>query len=163
LPCVQFYNLTSSLTSTIPALQVNSISIYVVARRNSNSPVIQRLLRVPGTPTLQLTASATSYVYSFFAGTGRSDSSTLSTGGHIFSGIGTATEAGLYTDGSVATLADASDPSGTTGTVLYVGEQGGGPFPGNIMEVLVYSESHNTATRQSIERSLGSKYGITVA
>jgi hypothetical protein len=61
----------------------------------------------------------------------------------------------------------ASGSSQTTssgGVILGDGTGGGGaPYDGDIAEVLIFPTALSTTDRQNVERSLGAKYGISVA
>jgi hypothetical protein len=181
LPTVQFDGNNDSLTSGTTYSNGVPYSVYVVAARDgiatgSNEQYLwslrdagknglRGLLSSPtsttstwsanvvaasGTPTTATTASSalgTPYVFtSIYSGTGLQ-----------LSNIAAGLNGTMTSNSSTALMTSASSQ-------IYVGGLGlAGTISGRIFAVLIYSAAHDTTTRQSIERWLGARYGITVA
>jgi len=180
-PTVQFDGNNDSLTSGTTYQNGVPYSVYVVAARDgiavSGNEQYLWSLRDAGKNGLRGLLSTSTSATSSWQGAVVATSGTPTTASTGSSALGTPyvftsiySGTGLQLSNIAAGLNGTMTSSSSTALMtsassqIYVGGLGlAGTLAGRISAVLIYSAAHDTTTRQSIERWLGAKYGITVA
>jgi hypothetical protein len=181
LPTVQFDGSNDSLTSGTTYQNGVPYSVYVVAARDgiavSGNEQYLWSLRDAGKNGLRgllttSTSTTSTWQGAVVATSGTPTSATTASSAlgtpYVFTSIysGTSLQLSNIAAGFNGTMTSSSSTALMTSasSQIYVGGLGlAGTLSGRIFAVLIYSAAHDTTTRQSIERWLGAKYGITVA